>query len=72
MTTQNEIRTRPQSSTRTIFTGQDVNGLILIQDPPYDGRGVIDLTCELVSCTQRTKFIANTGRIQISQCCRQT
>ncbi|KFY27455.1 hypothetical protein V491_00908 [Pseudogymnoascus sp. VKM F-3775] len=49
MTTQNEIRTRPQSSTRTIFTGQDVNGPILIQDPPYDGRGVIDLTCELNS-----------------------
>ncbi|OBT40509.1 hypothetical protein VE00_07906 [Pseudogymnoascus sp. WSF 3629] len=47
--TQNEIRTSRQSSTGTIFTGQDGNGPILIQDPPYDGRGVIDLTCELNS-----------------------
>ncbi|OBT59294.1 hypothetical protein VE04_00374 [Pseudogymnoascus sp. 24MN13] len=47
--TQNKIRTNPQSSTGAIFTWQDNSGPTLIQDPPYDGRGVIDLTCELNS-----------------------
>ncbi|OBT85170.1 hypothetical protein VE02_05610 [Pseudogymnoascus sp. 03VT05] len=47
--TQNEIRTSRQSYTGAIFTWQDGNGPVLIQDPPYDGRGLIDLTCELNS-----------------------
>ncbi len=54
--TQNNIRTNSQSSTGAIFTWQGNSGPTLIQDPPYDGRGVIDLTCELVSRTERTKF----------------
>ncbi|KFY26009.1 hypothetical protein V491_01502 [Pseudogymnoascus sp. VKM F-3775] len=49
--TQNEIRTSRQSYTGAILTWQDGNGPILIQDPPYDGRGVIDLTCELEADT---------------------
>lgn len=72
MATQKDIRTNPQSSTGAIFTWQDSGGPTLIQDPPYDGRGVIDLTCELVSRPERAKFITNTGRIQISQYCRRT
>ncbi|KFZ24852.1 hypothetical protein V502_00674 [Pseudogymnoascus sp. VKM F-4520 (FW-2644)] len=47
--TQNKIRTNSQSSTGAIFTWQNNSGPTLIQDPPYDGRGVIDLTCELNS-----------------------